>query len=57
MFVLTHANIYVVFGLYILSCAGSGVRRWGLALSIGPNRVDFYLTTKTEYRLRNVVFK
>jgi hypothetical protein len=32
------------------------VRRQGLALSIGPNWVGFYLRTETESSLRNVVF-
>jgi hypothetical protein len=47
--------VYVVFGLYILSGVGSGVRRCRLALSIRPNRVGFYLKTETESDLRNVV--
>jgi hypothetical protein len=46
--------IYAVFGLYILSGVDFGVQR--LALSIGPNRVGFYLRTEAESSLRNVIF-
>jgi hypothetical protein len=31
--------VCAVFGLYTLFGAGTSVRRYGLALSIGPNRV------------------
>jgi hypothetical protein len=48
--------IYVVFDLYTLFCVAFDVRRWRLALSIGLNRVDFYLRTETESSLRIVIF-
>jgi hypothetical protein len=34
-----------------------GVQREGLAASIRPSWVDFYLQTEPEFSLRNVVFK
>jgi hypothetical protein len=49
--------IYIGFGLYTLSGVDSRVRRQRLALSIGPNRVGFYLMMETESSLRNVFNK
>jgi hypothetical protein len=43
--------VYAVLGLYIISCVGVGVRRKGLALSVGHN-----LKTETKSSLRIVVF-
>jgi hypothetical protein len=48
--------VCAVFGLYTLSGVDSDVRIYILALSIGANRVGFYLRTETESSLRNVVF-
>jgi hypothetical protein len=39
IFFLTLADGCVLLGSYILSYVGADVRRWGLALSIGPNWV------------------
>jgi hypothetical protein len=57
MFVLTSSDGVRFFGLgvYIVSCVGTGVRRWELVISIGPNWVGFCLTTETESNLRNAV--
>jgi hypothetical protein len=46
-----------MFGLYILSCVGSGVQRLGLALSIGPKWVGFYLRMEMESSLWNILKK
>jgi hypothetical protein len=47
--------VYVVVGLDILSCVGAGVQRWGLALSIWPTWVRFYLKTEIEPPLQIIV--
>jgi hypothetical protein len=56
MFVLTVVDDALCCGwfMYVVSCIG--VRRYGLALSIGSNSVGFYLKTETESSLRNVAF-
>jgi hypothetical protein len=48
--------VCAVLGLCTLCCVGAGVRRWGLALSIGPKLSRFHLKMETESSLRNVVF-
>jgi hypothetical protein len=41
----------------LIPVSGPKIGRYGLVLSIGLNRVSFYLRTETESSLRNVGFK
>jgi hypothetical protein len=53
IFVLTPAD-GLCCSVYITH-VGANVRRYGLALPIGPNCVTINLKTETEFSLRNVV--